>query len=58
MKSKKILVVTPRYPFPVTGGDKLRISEIIKFLSKSNQIDLISIGKNIKKKVSLKNNIF
>lgn len=64
MISKKILVVTPRYPFPVTGGDKLRISEIIKFLSKNNKIDLISIGKKekkvsfIKKQFIFKNNIF
>lgn len=64
MRSKKILVVTPRYPFPVTGGDKLRISEIIKFLSKKNKIDLISIGKNkkninfVKKQFIFKNNIF
>ena len=44
MNYKKILVVCPRYPFPVTGGDKLRISEIIKFLSSNNKIDLVAIG--------------
>ena len=54
MKYKKILVITSRYPYPVRGGDKLRISEIIKFLSKKNSIDLISIGKN-KKKISFIN---
>ncbi len=46
MKFKKILVVCTRYPFPVRGGDKLRIAEIIKFLSKKNKIDLVSIGNN------------
>ena len=34
MKYKKILVVTSRYPVPVRGGDKLRIFQIIKYLSK------------------------
>lgn len=64
MKYKKILFITTRYPFPVTGGDKLRISEIMKFLSKRNKIDLVSIGKSqrkikfIKKQFIFKNNIF
>ena len=51
MTCKKVLVVTTRYPFPVRGGDKLRIAEIIKFLSKRNQVDLVSIG-NVKKKTN------
>ena len=50
MKYKKILFITTRYPFPVRGGDKLRISEIMKFLGKNNFVDLISIGKKIEKK--------
>ena len=49
MTSKKILVITSRYPFPVRGGDKLRIAEIMKHLSKKNKIDLVSIGKKTKK---------
>ncbi len=57
MKYKKILVVCPRYPYPVIGGDKLRISEVIKFLSKKNSIDLVSIG-NVKMKVSYINKQF
>ncbi len=63
MKYKKILFVTTRYPFPVTGGDKLRISEIMRFLSKKNKIDLISIGNErkkinfIEKQYIFKNNI-
>ena len=44
MKSKKILVITSRYPFPIRGGDKLRIAEIINFLSRKNTIDLVSVG--------------
>ncbi len=64
MKYKKVLFVTTRYPFPVTGGDKLRISEIMKFLSNRNKIDLVSIGKSqrkikfIRKQFIFKNNIF
>jgi hypothetical protein len=63
---KKILIITSRYPFPTLGGDKLRISEIIKYLSKKNNVDLISIGIPkkklkigfIKKQYIFKNNIF
>ncbi len=64
MKYKKILFVTSRYPFPVTGGDKLRISEVMKFLSKKNKLDLISIGNEnkkinfIKNQYVYKNNLF
>ena len=63
MNYKKILVVCPRYPFPVTGGDKLRISEIIKFLSSNNKIDLVAIGnkkiknKYLNKQILFKNNM-
>ncbi len=57
MKYKKILVICTRYPFPVRGGDKLRIAEIIKFLSKKNKIDLISIGNN-KTKINFINKQF
>ena len=37
---KKILVITTRSPFPPMGGDKLRIYEIIKNLSKKNKVDV------------------
>ena len=57
MKYKKILVVTSRYPVPVRGGDKLRIFQIIKYLSKKNKVDLISIG-NSKTKINYINKQF
>ncbi|EKO3680654.1 glycosyltransferase [Vibrio metschnikovii] len=38
-----ILVITPRFPFPVIGGDRLRIYEICKELSKTNKIILASL---------------
>ena len=38
---KKILIVTTKFPFPLFSGDKLRIYNIFKYLSKKNKIDLI-----------------
>ena len=50
----KILFITTRYPFPITGGDKLRAFDILKFLSRKNQIDLVCLGdKNQKKNKNL-----
>ena len=49
----KILFITTRYPFPIFGGDKLRSFDILEFLSKGNQVDLVCLGekkKNTKKK--------
>ena len=49
---KKILVVTTKFPFPLFSGDKLRIYNISKYLSKKNKVDLIYTGpkENFKKK--------
>ena len=47
---KKILLITPRYPFPILGGDKDRFVGIAKTLAKKNQIDIVAISnKNHKK---------
>lgn len=43
---KKLLVITSRFPYPVVGGDKLRIYEICKFLSEFYEITLICICKS------------
>jgi len=40
---KKILVLTPRFPFPVIGGDRLRIYFLCKELSKSYDLTLLSL---------------
>jgi len=40
---KRILVLTPRYPYPVVGGDRLRIYEICKELSKRYDLTLLSL---------------
>lgn len=44
MKNRKsILVLTPRFPYPVIGGDRLRIFEICKELSKNYDLTLASL---------------
>ena len=40
---KKILIVTPRFPYPVIGGDRLRIFEICRELSKTYSLTLLSL---------------
>lgn len=40
---KKILVLTPRFPYPVIGGDKLRIYEICRELSRNYELTLVSL---------------
>ena len=39
----KILVLTSRFPYPVIGGDKLRIYKICEALSKEHDITLFSL---------------
>ncbi|MFQ2235986.1 glycosyltransferase family 4 protein [Aeromonas dhakensis] len=43
---KKILILTPRFPYPVIGGDRLRIYEVCKELSKSYDLTLVSLCEN------------
>ncbi|EAV5858448.1 glycosyl transferase family 1, partial [Salmonella enterica] len=43
INKKRILVLTPRYPFPVVGGDRLRIYKICKELSKNYNLTLLSL---------------
>ncbi|WP_028672279.1 glycosyltransferase family 4 protein [Saccharospirillum impatiens] len=42
MNKKKLLVLTPRFPYPVVGGDRLRIYYICKQLSEKYDITLLS----------------
>ena len=46
VNKKKILVVTPRFPFPLLGGDVLRIYYICNELSKHYEITLLSLYNN------------
>ncbi|WP_439825542.1 glycosyltransferase family 4 protein [Aeromonas caviae] len=43
---KKILVITPRFPYPVIGGDRLRIYEVCKELAKHYELTLVSLCEN------------
>lgn len=40
---KRILVLTPRFPYPVIGGDRLRIHAICKALSDEYSLTLLSL---------------
>lgn len=41
--SKKILVLTPRFPYPLIGGDKIRILSIVKgLIREGHKVSLIS----------------
>lgn len=40
---KKILILTPRFPYPVIGGDRLRIYEVCRELSKKYSLTLASL---------------
>jgi glycosyltransferase involved in cell wall biosynthesis len=44
LKMKKILLITPRFPFPILGGDKDRFVGIANALAKKNIIDVICIS--------------
>ena len=50
---KKILIVSTRFPLPLFSGDRLRIFNIAKDLSKKNKVDLIytSSKENFQKKI-------
>lgn len=40
---KRIFLITPRFPFPVIGGDKLRVYNIVKYLSGYYRFTLASL---------------
>jgi glycosyltransferase involved in cell wall biosynthesis len=40
---KKLLILTTRFPYPVVGGDRLRIYQICKALSHHHQLTLLSL---------------
>lgn len=46
MKSR-ILVLTPRWPYPPIGGDRLRISEICKYLAARFELSLLSLCESV-----------
>lgn len=40
---KSLLILTPRYPYPVIGGDRLRIYQLCKALSAHYRLTLLSL---------------
>lgn len=42
MKKKNILFLTPRFPFPLIGGDRLKPYNLMKHLAKKHNVTLVS----------------
>lgn len=40
---KRLLILTPRFPYPVVGGDRLRIYQVCKALSERFSLTLLSL---------------
>jgi glycosyltransferase involved in cell wall biosynthesis len=43
-EKKRLLVLTPRFPYPVVGGDRLRIYQVCKALSERFSLTLLSLS--------------
>ena len=43
MPRRRILVLTPRFPYPPVGGDRLRIYHICRYLAKEFDLSLLSL---------------
>ncbi len=44
MKSKNILFLTPRFPYPLIGGDRLKPYNLFKYLAKHHNVTLVSFN--------------
>lgn len=42
-QKKRLLILTPRFPYPVVGGDRLRIYQVCKALSERFSLTLLSL---------------
>jgi len=40
----KIVILTSRFPYPLEKGDKLRVYNFVKEMSKENEITLITLN--------------
>src|ERR1700730_15788458 len=40
---KKVLFLTYRFPYPLSGGDRLKSYHLLRHLSEISQVDLISL---------------
>lgn len=50
-----ILIITPRIPYPPFRGDKLKIYNIAKILSRNNSVRILTFRRNNKHKEYIKN---
>lgn len=50
---RRVLVLTPRFPYPVVGGDRLRIYEICRELARYHDLTLLSICETQEEMASL-----
>lgn len=50
---RRILVLTPRFPYPVVGGDRLRIYEICRELARHHDLTLLSLCESQEEMVSI-----
>ncbi len=56
---KRLLVLTPRFPYPVIGGDRLRIYYVCKELAKSFDLTLLSLcDKKSELNLSINDHVF
>ena len=46
MNKRKLLIITSRFPYPVIGGDRLRIFQICKVLSQVYSLNLVTLCEN------------
>ena len=51
----KILMLTPYVPYPPSSGGQIRTLNLLKYLSKKNQITLVCLYKNAEEKKYVKN---
>lgn len=56
---KKLLILTPRFPYPVIGGDRLRIYQLCKALSNHYELTLLSLCESkFEMEMELPDNVF
>ena len=41
----KILITTPHFPYPLVGGERIKLFNLIKHLSKNNKVFLVSLDR-------------
>ena len=44
MKKKEIVFLTPRYPFPLIGGDKIKSYNLLKHLAENHNVTLVALS--------------